>query len=201
MNVKSTVGKDGAGIVANDIPIHPNFAAIPDNILGLFGLGSEYGDEFTFKYDGTYKIDLKNGRALAGIVYGTMIDPNVIPSNDWESLPLSAATYTAPSGGTWSLDKTDYTVSVFNEFAGATAPENVTFTFPDNDTKKKARLKLSAGQYFCVLDLFANQHPALVIIKEITADKVHIVIGMNSYPQYADKPSLLLHLTMVPKKI
>ena len=200
MNVQATAGKDGGGIVANDIPIHPSFSLVPDNVLSLFGLGAEYGDEFTFKHDGTYKIDLKNGRALAGIVYGTLIDPNVIPSDDWGSLPLSAATYAVPAGGTWSLDKANYTVAAFNEFTGATEPENVTFTFPETDTKKKARLKLSTGQYFGVLDLFANQHPALVIIKEITADKVHIAIGMNSYPEHIDKPSLMLHITMVPKK-
>jgi PKD repeat protein len=200
MNVNAVAGKDGGGIVANDVPIHPQFSLVPDNVLALFGLGAEYGDEFTFKSDGTYKIDLKNGRALAGIVYGTIIDPNVIPSDNWGSLPLSAATYTVPAGGTWSIDKTDYTVNVFNEFTGATEPEDVKFTFPENDTKKKGRLKLSNGQYFGVLDLFANQHPALVIIKEITSDKVHVAIGMNSYPDHADKPSMLLHITMVPKK-
>ena len=50
-------GKVGGGGVTNDLAIYPQFGLIPNDMLGLFGLGDEYTDEFTFYRDGTLAID------------------------------------------------------------------------------------------------------------------------------------------------
>jgi hypothetical protein len=41
---------------------------------------------------------------------------------------------------------------------------------------------------------------SIYILKEVTADMMNIAVGLNSWPDYAHLPSLLLHLTLVPKQ-
>ncbi len=45
---------------------------IPDGILGLIGLTTEYEDEFTFKDDLTYTHDAKNDSVVADIIYAML---------------------------------------------------------------------------------------------------------------------------------
>jgi hypothetical protein len=40
----------------------------------------------------------------------------------------------------------------------------------------------------------------LIILKEATPDMINLAVGINSWPEYATLPSLLLHLTLVPKQ-
>ena len=37
---------------------------------------------------------------------------------------------------------------------------------------------------------------SIYILKEVTADMMNIAVGINSWPDYAHLPSLLLHLTL-----
>lgn len=90
-NESSFTGKMGAGGVTNDVALYPEMSLVPDNVLGIFGLGEEYPDEFTFYRDGTLSIDNENGRSLTGIVYGNIISPGDIKvSTDYNSLPLAS---------------------------------------------------------------------------------------------------------------
>jgi len=210
--VESTfTGKMGGGGVTNDVAIYPDMSLIPNNVLGLFGLGDEYTDEFTFYRDGTLAIDLKNGRSLVGIVYGNIMSPNdIVESLDWGSLPLASIPGENMSSATWELSYEDRTVDWYDEFV-TQALAQTTFTFPENDPDKMAELVISEGAYVCLSDLYFPEPVAtalglpgpvdnsLYILKEVTADMMNIAVGLNSWPEYAHLPSLLLHLVLVPK--
>jgi PKD repeat protein len=207
----SFTGKMGAGGVTNDVAIYPAFSLIPDGVLTIFGLGDEYTDEFTFFRDGTLAIDLKNGRSLAGIVYGNIMSPNdIVVSSDYGSLPLASIPGQNVSAATWELSYDDRTVDWYDEFVDSSLAQT-TFTFPEDDANKIAELVISEGAYVCFSDLYFPEPVAsalglpgpvdnsIYILKEVTADMMNIAVGLNSWPDYAHLPSLLLHLTLVPK--
>jgi PKD repeat protein len=207
----SFIGKMGGGGVTNDVALYPDMSLIPDDILGIFGLGDEYTDEFTFYRDGTLAIDIINGRLLTGIVYGNIISPNdIIPSSDYNSLPLASIPGISMPDATWSLSYADRTVDWYDEFV-TEGLNQTTFTFPVDDPNKIAELVLSEGAYVCFNDLYFPEPYAtymelpgpvdnsIYILKEVTPDMMNIAVGLNSWPEYAILPSLLLHLTLVPK--
>jgi PKD repeat protein len=207
----SFTGKMGGGGVTNDVAIYPTMSLIPDGVLTIFGLGDEYTDEFTFYRDGTLAIDVKNGRSLVGIVYGNIMSPNdIVVSTDWSSLPLASIPGQNMADATWELSYNDRTVDWYDEFVDS-ALAQTTFTFPEDDANKIAELKISEGAYLCFSDLYFPEPVAsaiglpgpvdnsLYILKEVTGDAMHIAVGLNSWPDYAHLPSLLLHLTLVPK--
>jgi len=207
----SFTGKMGAGGVTNDVALYPAMSLIPDGVLTIFGLGDEYPDEFTFHRDGTLAIDNKNGRALVGIVYGNVISPNdIVESIDWNSLPLASIPEVNMPDATWALSYADRTVDWYDEFVTADLAQT-TFTFADDDPDKIAELVVSDGAYLCFKDLYYPEPYAtgmgldgpvnntLIILKEATPDMINLAVGINSWPDYAVLPSLLLHLTLVPK--
>ena len=207
----SFVGKMGGGGVTNDVAIYPEMSLIPDGVLTIFGLGEEYSDEFTFYPDGTLSIDVKNGRSLVGIVYGNVVSPNdIVESTDWSSLPLASIPNASISDATWELSYEDRTVDWYDEFVTQDLAQT-TFTFPEDDPNKIAELALSDGAYVCFKDLYYPEpyatamglsepvNNAIFILKEVTADMMNIAVGLNQWPDYPHLPSLLLHLTLVPK--
>jgi PKD repeat protein len=204
-------GKMGGGGVTNDMLIYPEMGLIPDGILTIFGLGDEYTDEFTFYRDGTLSIDNKNGRGLSGIVYGNIVSPNdIIQSSDYNSLPLASIPMMNMPDATWTLSYEDRTVTWYDEFVTQDLNQT-TFTFPEDDPNKICEIVLSEGAYVCFNDLYFPEPIAsalglegpvdnsIYILKEVTPDMMNIAIGLNSWPDYATLPSLLLHLTLVPK--
>ena len=205
-------GKMGGGGVTNDVALYPDMSLIPDGILTIFGLGDEYTDEFTFFRDGTLSIDNKNGRGLSGIVYGNIVSPNdIIPSSDYNSLPLASIPAINMADATWALSYADRTVNWYDEFVTEDLAQTV-FTFPENDPDKICEIVLSEGAYLCFNDLYfpeplatalgldAPEDNSIYILKEVTPDMINIAVGLNSWPDYATLPSLLLHLTLVPKQ-
>lgn len=205
-------GKMGGGGVTNDVAIYLAMSLIPDNVLGIFGLGDEYTDEFTFYRDGTLAIDLKNNRMLTGIVYGNIVTQGVdlIQSTSYNDLPLASMPGANIPDASWELSYADKTVTWFDEFGTADLAQT-TFTFPDDDPNKIAELVLSEGAYLCFQDLYFPEPLAtamqlagpmdnsIYILKEVTGDAMHIAVALNSWPDYAIYPSLFLHLTLVPK--
>jgi len=210
--VESTfTGKMGGGGVTNDVAIYPDMSIIPNNVLGFFGLGEEYTDEFTFYRDGTLAIDVKNGRSLVGIVYGNILSPNDInESTEYNSLPLASIPGQSTTNATWALSYEDRTVDWYDEFVAQGLAQTI-FTFLENDPDKVAELVISEGAYVCFSDLYFPEAVAtalglpgavdnsLYILKEVTANMMNIAVGLNSWPEYAHLPSLLLHLVLVPK--
>jgi len=204
-------GKMGGGGVTNDVAIYPDMSLIPNGVLEIFGLGAEYTDEFTFFRDGTLAIDLMNGRSVAGIVYGQVMSPgDIVPSTDWGSLPLASIPGTNMADATWALSYADRTVDWYDEFVTADLAQT-TFTFAENDPDKIAEMVISEGAYLCFSDLYYPEPYAsgiglpgpvdnsIYILKEVTADMMNLAVGLNSWPTYPHLPSLLLHLTLVPK--
>jgi PKD repeat protein len=207
----SFTGKMGAGGVTNDVALYPEMSLIPDGVLDIFGLGAEYPDEFTFYRDGTLAIDVKNGRSLVGIVYGNIMSSNdIVPSSSYNDLPLASIPGENMADATWALSYDDRTVAWYDEFVTADLAQT-TFTFPVDDPNKIAEIVVSDGAYLCFKDLYYPEPYAtamgldgpvnntLIILKEATPDMINLAVGINSWPDYAILPSLLLHLTLVPK--
>lgn len=206
----SYTGKMGVGTVTNDMALIPEMSILPNNMLGLFGLGDEYSDEFTFYRNGTFKVDVKNNQALAGYVYGAATQTMQVPSSDPGSLPLCAISYQNVTDGTWALDYVDFTVNAYNEFKDPKVMEDVTYTFPEDDPNKIARLNLSAGSYLGFVDLDYRGVPGLdtdnsfYILKEVTTDYMVIAIGMNGVDNVdgqptVHKPTMTIHMALEPK--
>jgi len=221
----SFVGKMGGGPVQDDGAIAPDMSVVPSNMLGLFGLGDEYTDEFTFYKDGTFKVDVKNSQALAGIFYGELTQTIVTPSSDPGSLPLCAVTYASIDDGDWALSYEDFTVTAFNEFTTGVV-EDVVYTF--GAESNVANLVLSTGAYVGLVDLAYPEIPSMglmeavdnsfYVIKEISPDAIHVMIGINGVPGLDGDgspvydpaeivtpifmlPTFTLHLTLVPKDL
>ncbi len=205
------VGKMGGGGVTNDMALYPAMSLVIDNMLGVFGLGDEYTDEFTFYRDGTLAIEVENGRSLVGIVYGNIMSQNdIVASTDYNSLPLASIPGANMPDATWALSYADRTVDWYDEFVTEDLAQT-TFTFPDDDPNKIAEMVISEGAYLCFSDLYFPEPVAeaiglpgpvdnsIYILKEVTGDMMNIAVGINSWPEYAHLPSLLLHLTLVPK--
>jgi hypothetical protein len=111
---------------------------------------------------------------------------------------------------TWSLSYADRTVDWYDEFVTEDLAQT-TFTFAEDDPDKICEIVVSEGAYLCFGDLYYPEPFAtgmglpgpvdnsIYILKEVTADMMNIAVGLNSWPDYAHLPSLLLHLTLVPK--
>lgn len=206
----SFAGKIGISGVTNNVIIYPT-GLVPDDVLTIYGLGDEYTDEFTFYRDGTLAIDLKNDRSVVGIVYGDNISPNdIVKSTSWSSLPLASIPGMNMPDATWALSYADRTVDWYDEFVTQGLAQS-TFTFPEDDPNKIAEIVISEGAYLCINDLYYPEPFAtelellepvdnsIYILKEVTPDMMNLAIGINSWPEYPDVPSLMMHLILVPK--
>lgn len=170
-----TSGKEGAGPVDNKLNL---FLPAFDNLLTEVGLGSGYEDTFTFIYDGSYKVDNKDGQSLMGLVYAMMEHGESITavSYDETSVPLANVFYTPVTDATWELVEGDFTVDA------AEGPVNFT---------NKTQLILS--EYFGFKD-----KNVLVILKEITSKSMNVALGIHTEPSMHDLPTLLFHLSFEP---
>lgn len=195
-----TSGKDGVGMVDNDLEI--NFllsSIIPDNMLEEFGLGAEYDNEYTFYHDGRYVMNPVNGQVVAGLIHGIATQTITIPSNEPGKLPFCAASYTTPADGTWALSKDNYDVTAIMDpaFEPDAVAYDVTFTFPTET--KAAKFDLSAGQFLGVYDAFVGQQEPVTILKEVTAEKMHVIVLVAGDENNPGLPTLAFHITLIPK--
>jgi len=189
----ATVGTDGISAVDPDFtPVHLPFV---NNILDLFGLGSEYDNEFTFHYDGTYSVKGINSAVLYGRVFGTVsqITPVFDPG---PSVRMYAGEFTDITSAEWTLhEDTDLIKNSCKEnFSTGTTdpPQDITFIGIDY-------LTFTNGGFFGIRDFNTE-----VIVREITEDKIIITLFLSSldpdtYPEWYQKPSLLVTITCEPK--
>jgi PKD repeat protein len=193
MSTSYNPGKDGGGPITTDMPVvQPSL----DNVLNMFGLGDEYDNEFTFFYDGTYGINLKNGHALAGAVYGAVMGTMV--GDPAYAIGMCAASYTVPASSTWALHTEDLTVDAITDPNTEDVPPvhgNVTFT-------GKNWISFSTGAYFGILDFPTTEK---IIVKEISSDKMNVAMFLCGYGYGADPnmmmlPTNFIHMTYVVKK-
>ncbi len=205
-------GGVGVGLLTNDVAIIPEWSTVADGLLSLMGLGDEYADEFTFYRDGTFKIDTKNGRGLAGVVYANIVSPNdKKESNAPTKLPLASIPFSNVDNASWELSYDDRTVDWYDWLVSKSS-KTTTFTFPENDPDKIAEIKISSGAYLAVNDLYYPEPIATAIglpgpvdnsfyiLKKITANSMYITVCINSYPNKPYMASVMLHLTLVPKQ-
>ena len=183
------VGKDGAGPVMNEMPIiRPSI----DNVLDMVGLGTEYDNEYTFYYDGTYKMSVKNGSALAGLVYG--MATGTINGAYSEDVGLCQAAFEAPTS-TFELHTDNLVVDAIADPSTTDSPPvhgNITIS-------GKSWVSLSGGGYFGILDFPTT---AQFVIKEISSQNMNVALFLCAYPydpNYVMLPTLLMHLTFVVK--
>jgi PKD repeat protein len=188
-----TVG-DGGGPVMNA----PYTIAVPsaENVLDLFGLGTEYDNEFTFFFDGKYTVTPKNGQVLAGAVYGYATG-SIVGDPAW-AVGLCAASWTAPSSATWTLNTSSLVVeNVLDPNDPNVPPATGTATITG-----KNWISLSTGTFFGILDF-----PSTVkfVIDEITSNKMRVSLFVCGYsddggdPKYNMMPSNMFHLSFVKK--
>lgn len=200
VNAVVTTGKDGVGFVDDDLDINLLLSSIiPDNMLGEFGLGVEYDNEYTFYHDGSYVMNPVNGQVVAGIIHGIATQTITIPSSDPGMLPFCAATYTTPPDGTWALSTDNYDVTAIMDpsFDPDAVAYDVTFTFPTDN--KAAKFDLSAGQFLGVYDAFIGEQDPVTILKEVTAEKMHVIVLVSGDEFNPSLPTLAFHITLVPK--
>jgi PKD repeat protein len=188
-----TVG-DGGGPISQA----PYTITVPsaENVLDMFGLGTEYDNEFTFFFDGTYKMNPKNGNVLAGAVYGYATQ-TIVGDPAW-AIGLCAASWTAPSSATWTLNTNDFVIDAIGDPNDTNVPPahaNVTFT-------GKNWISFSSGAYFGILDFPLT---AKFVIDEITPNKMRVSMFVCGYgfdggdPKYNMMPSNMFHLSFVTK--
>lgn len=117
------------------------------------------------------------------------------PSRFPSLLPLCASSYNPPAGGTWALDKNDFTQTgaIYNLSSFSYEEKDVTFHFNGSDNKI-ARIVFSDGLYLGVIG-----YSPVFIIKKISANSMNVAISATTVDQYWDKPSVFLHFTFVPK--
>lgn len=188
-----TVG-DGGGPVQNP----PYNIAIPsaENVLDMFGLGDEYDNEFTFHFDGKYTVTPKNGKVLAGAVFGYATQ-TIVGEPAW-AVGLCAASWTAPPAATYTLHTDSFTVDAIGDPNDPNVPPvhaNVTFT-------SQNWVSFSEGAFFGILDFPTT---AQFIIDEITPTRMKVSMFVCGYgfdggsPVYNTMPTNMFHLTYIAK--
>ncbi len=163
-------GYDGVGFVKEALA--PDYFPAVNNMLDVLDLPEEYDNEFTFKFDGSYSIDNKNGNVLAGWVYSDMdVDPgDIIKTTAYGIFQIA---YPNPTDATWSLhENQDLTIeSVYdaNDDQEDGVPETVTFENVDYIT-------FTGGGFIGMKD-----YTSTAIIREIAPDRMVMTMFFHSY--------------------
>jgi len=179
----ATPGMDGAGAIETNFPT--DLMPATDNLLEIIGLGDEYDNEYTFYFDGTYKVNNKDGESLAGWLYSADVIgmDNVIKTTPYAIYKVSR---TNASNATWALtEDTDLSIDIVDE--SEASEKTVTFVGADYIT-------FGAGGYIGIEDYYAN-----IIVRDITADRMVITFFMHSYEPIPTKPSIQITMTFDAK--
>ena len=189
-----TAGVDGGSAVEPSMTILLPGA---ENLLTIIGFPEEYNDEFTFKSDGTFTVDNKNGASLANLmwsIYGGVFG-EVVRTAAADEIGLCTKAWDSPINSTWTLHEDDLVITAA-PYGGADVPA-VTY---DVTFSGKQWIEISGDAYFGILDTPAIRK---YIIKSITPDQMRVAIFICAY--WADEvgamnyPTLMFHLTLVPK--
>ena len=159
---------------------------VPQGALGLFlGIGEEYEDEFTFKFDGSYSHDNKNGGSFGALVFATVnqIQPVNITAAS-QSFGFASLAFTPETGATFTyVEEKDLNITVVAQSDGATTSE---LTYPGVST-----LDFSGNEFIGLMDFHTE-----VIIQEISPEKMRLVMFMSATAgEHFNKPSLAVIFT------
>lgn len=159
---------------------------VPQGALGLFlGLGEEYEDEFTFKADGSYIHDTKNGAAFCSLVFAVVNQLDIVNITDEsQSFGFATAAFTPDPNATFTYtEEKDFVQEVVSQADGTTTGE---LTFPGVST-----LSFSGNEFIGLMDFHRE-----CIIQEITPEKMRLAMFMSATQDANfNKPSLVVIFT------
>ncbi|MCB0687603.1 MAG: PKD domain-containing protein [Saprospiraceae bacterium] len=175
--------KDAVALADQDMTVIESVSA---GALALFlGLGEEYEDEFTFKADGSYIHDNKNGGSLGSLVFGLATQtPIVNVTEASQSFGFASLAFTPEAGATFTYtEKKDLTLTVVSQADGVTTTE---LTYPGVST-----LSFSGNEFIGLMG-FERE----CIIQEITPESMRLAMFMSATQgENYDKPSLVVIFT------
>ncbi len=160
--------------------------AVPAGALGLFlGMAEEYEDEFTFKSDGSYLHDNKNGGSFGSLVFGVVNQVDIVNITDAsQSFGFASLAFTPEAGASFTLtEEKDLTVTAVSQADGATTYD---VTYPDVST-----LSFSGNEFVGLMGFHRE-----CILQEITPEKMRLAMFMSATQgEHFSKPSLVVIFT------
>ena len=158
---------------------------IPDGILGLIGLASEYEDEFTFKHDLTYTHDVMNDSAVTDILFAML---NQIEFRQSAEDIIVLAPFTPEAATFTYTEDTDLTLTVVDK-----DDDEVT---SDVTWSNVGVLEIEGGTEFVGIMDFTRKY----MIVDISVDAVQIGIFVStSEGSNMAIPKHVLIMTLKPK--
>ncbi len=137
----------------------PDITPLPDGAFGLFlGMGEVYDDEFTFHFDGSYGIDVKDDAAFSGVFYAmATVGPGGVKNWGGIDFGLVTSSYSPADNASFTfVEDEDFTnLSVFGAI-----------TYNDVST-----LDFSGTSFLGFLDFQRK-----VIVQELTDKSMKIVV-------------------------
>ncbi|MFC2123369.1 PKD domain-containing protein [Bacteroidota bacterium] len=170
---------------------------LPDGILGLIGIASEYNDQVTFKNDLSFDHDADNDSVVATIFYAMF---NSIGYRATAEDAIVLAPYTVPSGATFTFtEDTDLTLTVVDH-DGA---DDTSDTADDELTTEEVTwsgidvLEITSG-FLGILDVTPKY-----VIHSISTDVLQVGIFIavsedNAMTLGALNPSHEIRMTFIP---
>lgn len=158
---------------------------IPDGILGLIGLPTEYEDEFIFHNDMSYTHDVKNDSSVTDIFYALL---NQLEFRQSAEDAIVLAPF-APVAATFTYtEDTDLTLTVVDKDDDA-----VTSELTWSNVKV---LEVEGGTEFVAIQDFTRKY----MILDITVDKlqVGIFISTSEDPTTMHIPKHMIVMTLIP---
>lgn len=159
---------------------------VPAGALGLFlGLGEEYEDTFTFKADGSYTHDNKNGGSFGGLVFATVTQTSIVKiTAESQSFGFASLAFTPESNATFSFNENkDLTINAVSQGDGKTTYD-VTY-------EGVSTLNFSGNEFIGFMDFHRE-----CIVQEISPEKMRLAMFMaGTTGAHFNKPSLAVIFT------
>jgi len=156
---------------------------IPDGILGLIGIPTEYEDEFIFHHDLSYTHDVKNDSAVANILY-CMLNQIGFRTTAEDLIVLAPW---APVASTFTYtEDTDLTLTCVDPDDDEVTSE---LTWEDVTV-----LEIAGTEFFGIMD-FTREY----LVLDISVDKLQVGIFIStSEGSHMNVPKHMIVLTFVP---
>lgn len=159
---------------------------VPAGALGLFlGLGEEYEDTFTFKADGGYIHDNKNGGSFGGLVFALVTQNDIVNITEAsQSFGFASLAYTPEENATFTFTESkDLTLTVVDQNDGSTTSD-VTY-------EGVSTLNFSGSEFIGFMGFHRE-----CIIQEINPEKMRLAMFMSATQgAHFNKPSLVVIFT------
>lgn len=159
---------------------------VPAGALGLFlGLGEEYEDTFTFKADGSYIHDNKNGGSFGGLVFATVTGTDIVNvTAESQSFGFASLAFTPEPNATFTFtENKDLTINAVSQADGSTTYD-VTY-------EGVSTLNFSGNEFIGFMDFHRE-----CIVQEISPEKMRLVMFMSATQgAHFNKPSLAVIFT------